>query len=181
MKVLRRRFTVDDYYRMAQAGILSEDDRVELIEGEIIQMTGIGSRHANTVTQLTMLFATRLAGRAVVSVQNPVRLSFYTEPQPDVVLLRPRSYADAHPRPEDVFLLVEVSDTTLPYDRDVKLPLYARAGVREVWIVDLEAEAIHIYRAPAEHGFTVTEHRSGDQPSCPEAFPDVGLNVGEIL
>ncbi|MDR7554009.1 MAG: Uma2 family endonuclease [Armatimonadota bacterium] len=181
VQVKRRRFTVDEYERMALAGILSEDDRVELIEGEIVEMTPIGSRHADVVTRLTMLLARAVGDRALVSVQNPVRLDRYSEPQPDLTVLRPGSYAARHPEPSDVLLLIEVADATGRYDRGVKLPLYARAGVPEVWIVDLQAHAVEQYRAPAPDGYReVTRHRPGDR-LAPEALPDLVVSVEAVL
>ena len=142
VQVLRRRFTVDEYHRMGQVGILGEDDRVELLEGEIVEMAPIGSRHQATVDRLTRLFSGRMADAVLVRVQGPVRLAEDSEPQPDVTLLRLRDdfYATAHPGPEDVILLVEVSDSSIEYDREVKLPHYARQVIPEVWIVDLDKE-----------------------------------------
>jgi Uma2 family endonuclease len=131
VQIDRRVFSVDDYYRMVEVGLLKEDERVELIEGEVIRMSPIGSRHAACVARLTKLFS-RLAGDgAIVWVQNPVRLNDFSEPQPDVALLKPRAdfYAGAHPAAADVLLIVEVSDTTIGYDRQVKVPLYARGGM----------------------------------------------------
>ena len=125
---------------MGQAGILGEDDRLELLEGEIVEMAPIGSRHQSVVDRLTRLFSNRVGDAAVVRVQGPVRLGDDSEPQPDLLLLRRRAdfYATAHPGPEDVLLLVEVPDTSTEYDREVKLPLYARHGIAEVWLVGLD-------------------------------------------
>src|SRR2546426_2118990 len=136
----KRRFTVDEYHRMAEAGIFSEDESVELLEGEIVEMTPISSRHAACVNKLTRLFTRELGERVVVSVQNPVALTETSEPQPDLALLRPRAdfYAAGHPGPEDVLLMVEVADTSATSDRAVKVPLYARAGIEEVWLIDLQ-------------------------------------------
>ena len=179
----RRRFTVDEYHRMAEAGILHEDDRVELIEGEIVYMAAIGSRHFACVNNFTGRFATRLAGRAIVSVQNPVRLSSGSEPEPDLALLHPRpdNYAAALPGPDEVYLLVEVADTTLRYDRETKLPLYAESGIPEVWIVDLQRERVLVYRRPraGDYQQITTVERGGSL--SPEAFPDLSLPVADIL
>src|SRR6266496_1101040 len=130
-KPTRRQFTVAEYYRMGKAGILTEDDRVELIEGEIIQVPPIGVPHASHVDRLLRLFASTLLAVAHISVQNPLRLSVRSEPVPDLMLLRlrPDLYSGAGPTAADVLLLVEVSDTTLSYDLQIKLPLYARHGV----------------------------------------------------
>lgn len=180
--VRRRRFTADEYHRMAEAGILHEDDRIELIDGEIMEMAAIGGRHAACVNDLTELFVTRLAGRAIVSVQNPVRLSSHAEPEPDLLLLRPRPdrYREALPDPGDVLLLIEVSDTTLPYDRQIKLPRYAAAGIPEVWIVDLAAGRVLVHRQPTDDLYR--EARVIDQGALsPVAFPDIALRLEEFL
>ena len=157
-----RRFTVDDYHRMAQAGIFGEDDRVELIDGEIVEMTPIGSRHAACVGKLTQILVGRCAGRAIVWIQNPVRLSGESEPQPDVALLRPRTdfYASEPPGPPDVLLVIEVADTSLLYDRDFKAARYARGGIPEVWVVDLEGEQVHVFRDLKAGTYGVHETRS---------------------
>lgn len=162
--VERRRFTVEEYHKMAEAGILHEDDRLELIGGEIIEMSPIGDRHVECVIRLSRLLSrwlilegpSDLAGGAV-SVQNPVRLGEGYEPQPDLVLLGDREGRTGTPRPEDVLLLIEVSDTTLRYDREVKLPLYARSSIPEVWIVDLAGGVVERHNAPSQGGYRRTE------------------------
>ena len=135
IKSTRYRFTTDEYHRMGEAGIFTEDDRVELIEGDVIQMAPVGDPHINAVDRLNEVFVIAVAGRARVSVQNPVRLSPRSEPQPDLLILRRESFGRAG-RPEDVLVLVEVSDTTLRYDRDTRLPLYAQHGIPDVLNVD---------------------------------------------
>jgi Uma2 family endonuclease len=179
----RKRFTVDEYYRMAEAGILKPTDRVELIEGEIVEMSPIGDRHAMAVNRATMVFARGLGDQVVVSVQNAVRINRYNEPQPDVVLIRPREgfYGDRHPRPEDVVLLMEVADTTLKYDQNVKLPIYARNGIREVWILDLQKDVIYIYREPEGGSYTVRETRPPSESVSPQAFPGFAISAAELL
>jgi Uma2 family endonuclease len=152
-EIVRRRFTVHDYHRMGEAGILHEDDRVELIEGEIVEMAAIGTRHFVCVNQLNRLLVRGVGDEAIVSVQNPVRLDEHTEPRPDLTVLRVRDYRESLPMPGDVLLLIEVSDTTLAYDRGVKLPLYARAGILDVWIVDLAGEVIERHTGPAADGY----------------------------
>jgi hypothetical protein len=178
----RRRFNVDEYYAMARAGILAEDERVELLDGEIVEMTPIGIRHAACVRRLTDSFTHRFAGRAIVSGQNPVRLDAYCEPEPDVALLRlPRERYDlAHPTPGDVLLIVEVADTSLQRDRGGKLPLYASAGIPEVWIVNVEAREIEIYRQPSGDRYTEVHHL-GEGTVTPVAFPDETIDIEEIL
>lgn len=179
----RRHFTVEEYHRMAGAGILTEDDRVELIDGEILTMTPIGWRHAACVATLIHLFSPLSRDRAVLWPQNPIGLGPRSEPQPDVTLLRPRRdmYRHAGPRSEDVLLLVEVADTSIAYDRGVKLSLYAAAGIPEVWLVDLEGRAVEVHRAPTPPGVRETQRLLPGEPVSPAAFPDVVLAVAEIL
>jgi Uma2 family endonuclease len=161
--VQRHKLTVAQYHRMAETGVLAPDARVELLEGVIVDMAPIGSRHAATVNRLTRAFAAAVGNRAIVSVQNPIRLGDHDEPQPDLALLRPRAdyYAEATPTAADVLLVVEVAQSSAAYDREVKLPLYAQHGVPEVWLVDLDAARLHVCRAPqdgryAEVGTTAT-------------------------
>jgi Uma2 family endonuclease len=178
----KRRFTVDEYHRMGCAGIFWFEERVELIDGEIITMPPIGDDHMWSVNHLNRAFVPGLGERAVVSVQNPIRLSEYHEPQPDVALLHPETrMRHATPHPEDVLLLVEVADTTLCYDREVKLPRYAEAGIPELWIVDLIGRRIEVCRDPS--GGVYQQHISvGPEDSVsPRAFPDLVLRCAEIL
>jgi Uma2 family endonuclease len=180
--IQKRLFTCDEYETMLVAGILSEDDRVELIEGEILQMSPIGSPHAGSINSLNALFS-RLAGRAVLSVQNPLRLNDISEPQPDFVLLRPRAdfYRESHPRPEDVLLVVEVADASLVFDRRVKAPLYGMNGIVELWIIDLAGRSIEVYRQPSVRGYLeVRRHDRGSSLGV-LAFPELELSVAEIL
>jgi Uma2 family endonuclease len=179
----RRRFTVDDYYRIAAAGVLGEDDRVELIEGEIIEMSPIGSRHAACVNRLNGIFSVGVGARAIVAVQNPVRLSDLSEPQPDLAVLEPRAdaYASGHPRAHDVLLLIEVADSSLPVDRHVKAPLYAVSGIRELWIVDIEAGRIHVFREPASDGYRSTRTVGRGDTVQPLAFPELAIEAGDVL
>jgi len=183
IQVLRRLFTVEEYHSMVRAGMLNEDDRVELIEGEITQMTPIGSKHSAAVGRLTRLFSEQAGRRAIVWVQNPIRLGERSEPQPDVTLLRPREdfYASGHPGHRDILLVVEVAETSADYDRVIKVPLYARGGILEVWLVNLEGEAIEVYQSPSPEGYheMQTLHR-GDR-LCPSSLPELKLPVEEIL
>ena len=183
VKLARRRFTVDEYHRMGQTGILGEDDRLELLEGEILEMAPIGSRHQATVDRLNAIFSRRSADMATVRVQGPVRLGENSEPQPDITILRWRAdfYASAHPGPYDVLLLVEVSDTSTDYDREVKLPLYARYGIAEVWLVVLETETIEVYRGPTGQEYREVSQSRRGQDLSPEAFPRLELAVDDIL
>ncbi len=135
----QHRFTVEDYYRMAETGVLRPAARVELLEGRIIDMSPIGPFHGGLVKRLSRTFNLKAKGRWIVSIQDPVRLDDRSEPEPDVMLLKPSpdDYTSRHPQPDDVFLLIEVSDTTLDYDREEKLPAYGRAGIAEVMDCEL--------------------------------------------
>src|SRR5262249_30023749 len=148
--VQRRRLTVAEYARMVAAGILAEDERVELIDGEVYVMSPIGSLHASMVDRLTRLLVLRCAQAAIVRVQSSIQLNDYTEPEPDFAVLQPRDdfYAHAHPRAADVLLVVEVADTSLTYDRGEKLPRYALAGIPEVWLIDLNERVVEQYTQP---------------------------------
>lgn len=181
--VRRHRFDVGDYYRMAETGILGPEDRVELIEGEIVDMAPIGSAHAGTVNRLARLAAKAMAeGNVLVSMQNPLRLDAHSEPQPDLMLLRPRAddYRDTHPTPADVLLLVEVADSTLAYDRGPKLALYARHGVPEVWIVDLGGRAVEICRQPGPDGYG-ERRRVMDGTATPTLVPGLAVDLAVLL
>jgi len=169
----RRLFTVDEYFTTLHAGVLTEDGRVELLEGEIVTMPAIGSRHAGCVKTLVRPFATHLGQLVLLGVHDPVHLTDRSEPQPDVSLLVPRqdSYGSAHPAPADVYPLVEVSDTTAEVDRAVKLPLYARAGIREVWLVDLVAQRIEVCRDPSPVGYGSVRRAARGQALSPLASP----------
>ena len=180
---LKKLYTVTEYYALVDEGILREDDRVELIEGEIRPMPPIGSPHAAGVNRLAFIFIGKLTGRATVSVQAPVRLSEISEPQPDLLLLRFREdfYSSRHPQPEDVLLLVEVADSSLGYDQGTKARLYARHGIPEVWIEALGRATLEVYRDPSPQGYRdVHTFRRGDRIS-PLAFPDLVLEVSAIL
>ena len=181
MEVTRWRFTVHDYHRMGEAGILHEDDRVELIEGELVEMTAIGTRHFSCVNRLNRLLVMNVGDEAIVSVQNPVRLNEYNEPQPDVTVIRTRDYRESLPMPEDVLLLIEVSDTTIAYDRRVKLPLYARAGFREVWIVDLARETVGRHTDPSGKSYRRADRLRRGQTLESISLPVLAPSVDEVL
>lgn len=180
---VRRRFTIDEYHRMGDAGIFHEDDRVELLDGAIVEMSPIGTRHTGGVNRLTALFTRRLGRRAVVSVQNPIVLDDFSEPQPDVTILSPRSdfYGDAHARPSDVLLAIEVADSRVSYDRTVKLALYARKHIRELWLVDIPAEVVDVYRRPTAAGYREHHRLERGRRIAPLAFPRLSVRVNEIL
>jgi Uma2 family endonuclease len=182
-RLLKGPFTVDDYYRMAEVGILHEDDRVELIEGQVVVMSPIGARHAGCVDALTHLF-TKVPGlHTIVRVQNPIRLGPGAEPQPDLALLEPRrdGYRTRHPSPTDVLLVIEVADTSLAYDREVKLPLYAAAGIAEAWLVDLTGDRIEIRRGPGPDGYREVRLATRGETITPINLPGVDINVDDVL
>ena len=179
----RHRFTAEEYRKMGEVGILHEDDRVELIGGEIVDMAAIGTRHLACVVVMNHLLVPLSGGRYFVSVQNPISVGPGDEPQPDIVLLkeRPRPDAEAPPSPGDVLLVVEVSDTALAYDRNVKLPLYAHAGILEVWIVDLRGEVVTRYSGPERGGYgSFREHGRGEEITS-GTVPGLTLAVDDVL
>lgn len=183
VQVLRRLFTVEEYHRIAQAGILGEDDRAELIDGEIVEMAPIGARHAAVVARLTQLFSEQVERRAIVWIQNPIRLGGYSEPQPDVSVLQPQEdfYASAHPGPEDILLIVEVAEASAEYDREVKVPLYARFRIPEVWLVNLEDEVAEVYREPSPEGYRTAESVSRGAGLSPKYLPALEVSVEKVL
>ncbi len=179
----RRRFTRAEYHRMAEVGILRKHDRVELIKGEIVEMSPIGRRHKAFVGNLNQLLAVRLAGRALVWVQSPIVLADDTEPEPDLSVLRrrPVPYKEREAHAEDVLLLIEVAESSLAYDRSTKLRLYAEAGIPEYWVVDCAAEAVEVYRTPGAGGYRDVSRIAGAATLTLQAFPDVELTTTEIF
>jgi len=178
----RWRFTVEDFHRMGEIGILDEDDRVELIDGEIIAMSPIGFRHYRIVNNLTRLFVTQAAGRWTVSVQHPLVISEYGEPQPDFTLLKGEGPPDRLPAPADIYLVVEVSDSTLSYDMKVKLPRYARTGVSEVWVVDVAHDTVERFSEPTDDGTYAARARFGRDDEIQSAtLPDLRLNGHDVF
>jgi Uma2 family endonuclease len=181
--VARHLFTVDEYHRMGEAGIFGEDDRIELIEGEIVEMSPIGSPHAARVKRLNRLLVRRLGTRAIVQVQDPVVLSRMSEPQPDLAVLKPRTdfYAARHPEPADTLLIIEVADSSRTFDRAVKAPLYARAGIVELWVVDVIDEVVEAYRTPLRGTYReVTSFHRGQRVTI-AAFANMSFRVADIL
>jgi Uma2 family endonuclease len=183
VQLLRRQFTVKEYNRMIEAGILTKDDRVELIKGEIIQMAAIGRRHAACVNRLAELFILRLGQAVTVGVQNPVELNDNSEPQPDLALLRRRAdfYEAGHPQASDVLLLIEVADTTIESDREIKIPLYAASNIAEVWLVDINQRLMEVYREPSPNGYQHIQKLQPGQIIAIQAFPDLNFTVDEVL
>jgi Uma2 family endonuclease len=183
VEVRKKLFTVDEYHRMAEVGILPEGRGFELIDGEIIQMSAMGDRHAVCVSRLTTFFVRAFGEQAVIYPQLPLRLTDFTEPEPDIVVYKPRAdfYAKKKRTPQDALLLIEVSDTTLRFDQKVKLRLYAAAGIQEMWIEDLIHNILHVYRDPGGNNYqTHLSFRPGDVVS-PIAFPDITFRVDELL
>jgi len=181
--VRRRRFTAEEYHRMGAAGILSQNERVELIHGDIVQMTPIGPDHASVVARIAKRLESAFREQVIVWSQNPVSLRpEASEPQPDVVLLRPKPdfYRSGHPEPRDILLLVEVMDSSAAFDRQVKLPLYARAGVVEVWLVDVVANTVEVHRDPTPTGYRGRNVVDRDRTLGPLTFPEVTLRGRDL-
>jgi Uma2 family endonuclease len=180
VSVPRRLFTVDEYYEMARVGILKPDERVELLDGEIVKMNAIGSPHAWCVNRLNRHFS-GFPDRTFVSIQAPLRLDDHSEPEPDVVLLQLDTPEDRHPGPQDALLVIEVADSSIRVDRRRKLPLYARAGIPEYWIVDLNADRIEVYRDPVRSRYRSVTLRARGDTVAPLFAPDLAVGVTTIL
>ena len=183
VQLVRRKFTVEQYHKMVESGILTEDDRVELIRGEIIDMSPIGTKHAACVNRLVNLLVQLLGKGVILAAQNPVALNNNSEPQPDVALLKPRDdfYATAHPQPQDIFLLIEVSDSTVMYDREEKIPLYAEANIIEVWLVDINEQIVEVYQQPTAARYQLMQKFAGGQSLSIKALSDIHITINEIL
>lgn len=175
----RHRLTVSDYYRMAEVGILAPDARVELIDGEIFDMAPPGSLHAATVRRLNEIFVRIAGASATVLVQDPVRLSELSEPQPDLALLRDRDdfYSQNHPGPADVLLVVEIADSSLRFDRDTKVSLYAAHGIPEMWLVDLRGRRLIRHRAPRQGRYTHVDEPDLSAPVELSALSGVDVDL----
>ncbi|MBP9077848.1 MAG: Uma2 family endonuclease, partial [Haliscomenobacter sp.] len=178
----KRLFNLDEYSKMQEAGILQEGDRVELIQGEIVFMSPINSQHAGTVLKISAFLHRILQDLALINVQNPLQLNAYSEPEPDITVLKPAShfYAERHPQPEDVFFLVEVAGSSLPYDREVKRPLYAAAGIPEIWIVNLDKRRIERYRHPENGKYQTAEILPPGESFSLSPF-DLQVNVNDLI
>ncbi len=181
--VQRHRLTVEQYHRMAEAGVLARDARVELIDGVIVDMAPIGSKHAAVVNKLNCALIAAVGARAIVSVQNPIRLGDRSEPQPDLALLRPREdfYAHTPPTAADTLLVVEVSQATAAYDRQVKVPLYAQHGVPEVWIDDLDFSLVRFYRAPEGDRYADITATETPRPTPVAMLPGATVDLSGLL
>ena len=181
--LLKGPFTVDSYHRLGELGIFDEDDRVELLDGQIVEMTPIGGPHAACVIRLDNLLARRVGGDTAVSTQNPVVLAERWEPQPDIVVLRrPGGLAGAWlPNPQDVVLVIEVGDSSLERDRDMKIPQYAAAGIPEAWLVNLPADRIEVHTKPGPDGYADVRIAQRGETLSPLLLDGVTLQVDEIL
>lgn len=179
----KRYFNVDDYYRMFQAGVISEGDHVELIEGEVIEMSPVGTLHAGCVDALNSLLSDRVGKFAIVRIQSPIYVDEYSEPQPDIALLRPRRdfYRRSHPRPIDVLVVIEVADTSAEYDRNVKLPLYARAGIPEAWLIILPKDFIEVHSEPKNGKYQKVQRLKRGKTLASTTIPGLKLDVDDIL
>lgn len=181
--IVRRPFSVREYARMLETGILGEDDRVELIDGEVREMSPIGPLHIAIVNRLNTLLSRLVGDDAIVSVQNPILLNDYTVPQPDVALLVPRDdfYSTALAQPADVLLLIEVADSSLGYDRDEKLPRYAASNLPELWIIDVAGRSIEQYSQPRDGQYRTKQTREYDAHIVSIRLANVALDVSRIL
>jgi Putative restriction endonuclease len=179
----RKLFTVDEYHAMWEAGIFPEDARTELLEGEIYEMSGPGVLHVSWVNRANMLLAGKLAGQAIVSIQNPLIISRFSEPQPDIVLLKPRDdyYSTERVRWEHTFLVIEVADTSLLHDLNRKLPLYAKSGVPEVWIEDVQGGVILVFQDPVADDYSNSRVLGRGDSIAIAAFPDILFEVEELI
>ena len=175
------RFSVEEFYKLGEVGIFHPRDRVELLDGEIIVMSPIGLRHVQAVSWINECLVEQHRRRYMVSPGNPVWLNEHSEPQPDMMLVPRVRKLERHPRPEDVFLLVEVSDTSLAYDRERKFAAYAKAGVREYWIVNLQQDIFEVFRQPADGKYQVALTFAPGQTLSPLAFEDVTVPVADII
>lgn len=178
----RRLFSVADYHKMAEAGILKPTDRVELIHGEIVKMSPINSQHAGHVLRINVLLNKLLADIAFVNIQNPVQIDEFSEPEPDIAILKPsvHFYTQHHPQPADVYFLIEVADSSLQYDRETKLPLYAQAGIPEVWIINLKKRCIEIYQIPQDNRYKINNLAYPDD-TIELPFPGISVQGSDFL
>lgn len=181
--IIIRRLSVEDYHQMAESGILEPGERVELVEGQIIQMAAKGTAHSAAVSRIEKLLRSRLGDQALLRFQDPIRLNDYSEPEPDVAVVHPNPifYEDHHPTSSEVFLLIEVSDKTLKFDREVKSPAYARAGISEYWVLDVNAHKLHVYRLPSANGYQSETIMSEELTVAPLAFSECTIAIKEML
>ena len=177
------RLTVEQYYKMAEVGILGIEHRTELIEGEIIEMSPIGAKHAGTINRLSRVLSPRISDQAIISIQNSIRLNDSSEPQPDLAILHLRDdcYTESIPTPTEIFLLIEVSDSTLKYDREVKIPLYAKAGIPEVWIANIEEQIFEVYKSPNQDRYEQVQNYGKGEVISMSMFANIAIAVDEVF
>jgi Uma2 family endonuclease len=183
MELTTYKFTTEEYQLMGKAGILHPEARVELINGEIIVMSPTGLKHSVVINRLTRFLVKKIDEAGIVSVQNPFRIPDYSEPQPDILILRPRDdfYANKFPLPEDILLLIEVADSSLRYDQTIKLSLYAEHRIPEYWIVNLERDILEIYRQPQNKSYLKQTLIDNPQVTfAPIAFPEITMTLKDI-
>ncbi|ASC69787.1 hypothetical protein XM38_007160 [Halomicronema hongdechloris C2206] len=178
-----RALSVQDYHRMVDAGILAADERVELIEGQLYTMAAKGTAHSAAVTRIDRVLSRLLAGKALLRFQDPVQLSDFSEPEPDVAVVKihPLDYEDHHPTPGEVFWLIEVADSTLRRDRNLKVPVYGRSGIAESWILDVQKRCLHVFRQPGEQGYGLEQRFSEQDTISPLAFPNCQIAIRDWL
>ena len=178
-----RSLSIQDYHRMVEVGILAADERVELIEGQLYTMAAKGTAHSAAVTRIDRVLSQRLAGQVLLRFQDPVRLNDFSEPEPDVAIVRidPLDYEDHHPTPTEIFWLIEVADSTLRRDRDLKVPVYGRSGIQEYWILDVQERRLYVFREAEPEGYGTEQSLSEQDAIAPLAFPDCRIQVAEFL
>lgn len=178
-----RLWTVDDYHRMAASGILDGDERVELLEGKIIWMSAKGTAHRSAVVRTDYLFKDALKNRAWVSSQEPIALNRFSEPEPDISIVKidPLDYADHHPTPAEVYLIIEVADSSFKFDREIKSKSYASGGIRDYWVLDVINRQLHVFREPGEEGYHTEVILDENAVVSPLEFPDLQISVVQML
>lgn len=180
---LKYRFTVKDFHKLAETGILQETNKIELITGELINMSPIGSAHAGTVDKIVALLVRKINDKAIVRCQNPLILDDYSEPEPDIALVKfsKNFYTDNHPLPQDVLLVIEIADTSIRYDREIKIPLYAKANIPEVWLIDLNQKQLEVYTQPYEQGYRTIHLPHLTEKITARLLPEIELTVSELF
>ncbi|MEG4965434.1 Uma2 family endonuclease [Microcoleus sp. B6-A1] len=178
-----RLLTVEEYHRMAEIGILDADERVELLGGQIVKMAAKGTAHGAALKRTVELLQNLLWGLVLLSIQDPVRLNDFSEPEPDIALLvrDPLYYEDRHPTPSEVYLIIEVADTTLRTDLGIKANLYAQSGIADYWVLDVNNRQLHVFREPSQDGYLSQVILADDGSICPLRFPDISFAVRDML
>lgn len=178
-----RQISVKDYHHMTKSGILRPDERVELLEGQIIKMAAKGTAHRAAVSRINHLLENRLGDRVLICLQDPIRLNDYSEPEPDIAVVRPDPlyYEDHHPTPAEIFLLIEVADTSLKFDCEVKAPAYSCSGITEYWVLDVSDRKLHVYRSPSANSYQSETILSEALTIAPLAFPECIVTIKELL